>query len=459
MSLEENESGSELLTEDQMFSDLETDSEWIDPSPSSPSSTPQCSTSASISALPTSSSSVPLPVTTMSSVSFTASSTTTSSGHTYASALSVPLSSGASTSVALPVSSAASTSVSTSAVSSLLQPACAPLSVPVQGSGQSSNPLSVPVTSAQTVTSATAPSQKYPKLSRYEERNMLKEELSLVGQTKVICSLDLLLDLFKRCQHPGCIKDAVIKKKYLNGPTVVIKWSCCMGHKGTFSSSRDLNDIYSNNLQLAASIMVSGNNFAKVEKMANFLGLSFISDSTFYRMQRLYFIPAIDEWWSWQREQLVQEFLDKPVIVCGDGQCDSAGHTAKNLCYFLMELVSGYILEVEVRDKRHVGLTSANMEKQALQNALQRLQTSLNVVEVVTDASTSIKKLLGKNSNITLLCFVCNSKINNDSFKWIDLQFKGLVKGGEHDDAAFKKHKEVYFILLPPCRKLLIFNQ
>lgn len=310
--------------------------------------------------------------------------------------------------------------MSTSAASSLLQPACAPLSVPVQGSGVSSNPQSVPVTFAQPLTSATAPTQTYPKLSRYEEKNMLKEELSLVGQTKVICSLDLLLDLFKRCQHPGCTKDAVIKKKYLNGPTVVVKWSCSMGHKGTFSSSRDLNDIYSNNLQLAASIMVSGNNFAKVEKMANFLGLSFISDSTFYRMQRLYFIPAIDEWWSWQREQLVQQFLDKPVIICGDGQCDSPGHTAKNLCYFLMELVSGYILEVEVRDKRHVGLTSVNMEKQALQNALQRLQTSLNVVEVVTDASTSIKKLLGKNSNITVLCFVCNSKINTDTIKYID---------------------------------------
>lgn len=56
----------------------------------------------------------------------------------------------------------------------------------------------------------------------------------------------------------------------------------------------------------------------------------------------------------------------------------------------------GYILEVEVRDKRHVGLASSNMEKQALQNALQWLQASLNVVEVVTDASTSIKKLLGE---------------------------------------------------------------
>jgi len=28
-----------------------------------------------------------------------------------------------------------------------------------------------------------------------------------------------------------------------------------------------------------------------------------------------------------------------------------------------MELTTGYILEIEVRDKRHVGLASTNMEK------------------------------------------------------------------------------------------------
>lgn len=112
--------------------------------------------------------------------------------------------------------------------------------------------------------------------------------------------------------------------------------------------------------------MLSGNNFLKVEKLANFIGLEFISDSTFYRMQRLCFIPAIDEWRGWQRGLLVRDFLDKVVVVCGDGQCDSPWHTAKNLCYFLMELLSGDILEIEVRDKRHVGLASSNMEKQAL---------------------------------------------------------------------------------------------
>ena len=91
-------------------------------------------------------------------------------------------------------------------------------------------------------------------------------------------------------------------------------------------------------------------------------------------------------------------------MVCGDGQCDSPGHTAKNVCYFLMELVSDYILDAEVRDKRHVGLASTNMERQTLQNALQRLRSSINIVEVVTDASTSIKKMIGK------IQFTCDVK-------------------------------------------------
>jgi len=192
-------------------------------------------------------------------------------------------------------------------------------------------------------------------------------------------------------------------KHHLIGPTVVINWTCTHGHKGKFSSSKDINDMYANNLQVAASILLSGNNFSKIERMCSFLGLSFFSDSTFYGMQRLYLVPCINEWWNWQRDQLIEEFKSVEVVVCGDGQCDSPVHTAKNLCYFLMELVSDYILDVEVQDKCHVGLASTNMERQALQNALQRLRSSINVVEVVTDASTSIK-MIGK------IQFTCNLK-------------------------------------------------
>ena len=65
------------------------------------------------------------------------------------------------------------------------------------------------------------------------------------------------------------------------------------------------------------------------------------------------------------RGKLVIEFQNEELVVSGDGQCDSPGFSAKNLCYFLMEVVLEYILEVEVLDKRHVGMKSSTMEKKA----------------------------------------------------------------------------------------------
>ena len=242
------------------------------------------------------------------------------------------------------------------------QPHASVPTVAVPGSS-SQLPPSVPIATV---------SISYPKLSRLEEQHLYPEELELVRETKFICSLDLVLGLFRKCQHPDCTNVATIKH-HLVGPTLVVNWSCFSGHKGKFASSKDVEEMYANNLQVAASILLSGNNFAKIEKMANFLGLCFNSDSTFYRMQRLYLIPCISEWWNWQRGQLTQGFLEKEIVVLW---CPP-GHTAKNLCSFLMALVTGCTLEVEVCDKRYVGLASSNMEKQALQIALQRLQQSL----------------------------------------------------------------------------------
>ena len=76
--------------------------------------------------------------------------------------------------------------------------------------------------------------------------------------------------------------------------------------------------------------------------------ISFISNSTFHQMQRLYCMPAVDEWWEWMRGELIEQFRGEKQVLCGDGQCDSPGFSAKNLCYFIKELVSEYILEVEV---------------------------------------------------------------------------------------------------------------
>ena len=79
-------------------------------------------------------------------------------------------------------------------------------------------------------------------------------------------------------------------------------------------------------------------------------------------------IPAVTEWWKWQQEIIFEELKDQDLVVAGDGQCDSPGFTAKNLCYYLMDVTTSYIIELEVL---------------------------LTITEVVTDASASIKKLIG----------------------------------------------------------------
>lgn len=54
-------------------------------------------------------------------------------------------------------------------------------------------------------------------------------------------------------------------------------------------------------------------------------------------------------------KQLVEEFSGQSLVIGGDGQCDSPGFNAKNLCYFLEEVNSYYIIHVEVLEKRHIG--------------------------------------------------------------------------------------------------------
>ena len=231
----------------------------------------------------------------------------------------------------------------------------------------------------------------------------------MINESECICSLYLLPDVFARCcQTPGCSNVPEVNH-HLVGTTLIVNCSCSSGHKFRFCSSHKVNGIYVNNIQAAAAVLLSGNNFGKIHRMANFLSLAFPSKSTYFRMQRLYFIPAVDEWWCWMRGELVKEFAGKDLIVGGDGQCDSPGFSAKNLCYFLQDVTSGYIIEIEVIDKWHVGLASTNMEREAFKKALHRMKNVLNVVELVTDASGSIKKLVGnytfKKTNVFI--YIC----------------------------------------------------
>lgn len=76
---------------------------------------------------------------------------------------------------------------------------------------------------------------------------------------------------------------------------------------------------------------------------------------------------------------------------------DSPGFSAKYCTYTFMEYGSGDILIMVFIDKRSTDLKSTNMEVLGFERALDYLLgEGLKVLEVVTDAQSSIGKLMSK---------------------------------------------------------------
>ena len=178
----------------------------------------------------------------------------------------------------------------------------------------------------------------------------------------------------------------------MSSAVVTIQWNCTNGHADSWTSSEVLafkgnQKVYVNNVQLSAAILLSGNNFQKFNLFAKFLGLSSISESLFYRVQKLYCQPAIQNMWSNVKETIHGHLPSTGVTLAGDGRNDSPGHT-------LMEESSKLIVDLEVVDKREMGGKSAAMEKLALSRLLRRLKDVITISHLVTDASTSIKALV-----------------------------------------------------------------
>ena len=104
---------------------------------------------------------------------------------------------------------------------------------------------------------------------------------------------------------------------------------------------------------------------------------------------------------------------NEQLILCGDGRNDSPGHCAKYCVYVLMEEFLDIIVNIQVTDKRERGGVFTNMEVYTVKKLLERIVGKLLVVEIVTDASATIKELvrdtkgkLGENIIIAFGCLV-----------------------------------------------------
>ena len=94
------------------------------------------------------------------------------------------------------------------------------------------------------------------------------------------------------------------------------------------------------------------------------------------------------------QNKLLLQYKDKPLVLSGDGKCNSPSQSAKFCPYSMMDIESKVILHTVTIDKREVGLHSPNMEKEGFVWSLRYLLPKIECKEIITDASSSIRKYL-----------------------------------------------------------------
>lgn len=71
--------------------------------------------------------------------------------------------------------------------------------------------------------------------------------------------------------------------------------------------------VYVNTFLLSASILLTGNNFDKIELFCKFLGIDFPSSSTYYRIQQLYVVPECTEFWNDMKNEIWNVLSGEPT--------------------------------------------------------------------------------------------------------------------------------------------------
>ena len=228
----------------------------------------------------------------------------------------------------------------------------------------------------------------------------LGEFLSHFCKERIISEVQEILNLFERnCQIKGCVGQCSVVNTKSEGGVLIVSWKCSEGHNGMWESLAVLGvkrgqKVYAATVLLAASIIVSGNNFDKLSMLMKFLNVSFLSESTFSRIQATCVTPVVKELWEAMKEKVWQALKGEELALAGDGRNDSPGHSAKYCVYTLMEHYLHLIVDIEVVDKRETGGSSATMEKLALKRLIERAMADLKIVDLVTDASSMIIALI-----------------------------------------------------------------
>lgn len=185
----------------------------------------------------------------------------------------------------------------------------------------------------------------------------LSEELVKVKEVKCVAALSQLMSLLgTKCRDAKCnesfrdISHSVIQY------CIKLECICKKGHRWIWYSSPFYAAGLAVNYIVDTALLLSGGQITQFKRFCTFSGIGKCSSTSFYRNQRLYVSPTVDQEFQDMRSKVVfaakQEGSD--IVLCGDARMDSPGFSATKGAYTLMDYNSKKIFTMEFGDKREV---------------------------------------------------------------------------------------------------------
>jgi len=201
--------------------------------------------------------------------------------------------------------------------------------------------------------------------------------------------------LIKYCPDCGSVVTDI--SKTVTGSALSISYTCILGHNKTWHSQPVIRHMPAGNLLLSAAILLSGSTFAKTEKFATILHMPIPSKSEFYKIQKAYLFPVINDYWTMHQTAILSVLSScQPLDICGDGRCDSPGFSAKYTSYAIMDMKTSLIIDQQLVSLADDEITSSvAMETEALDKCLDFLTScGLKIHRLATDRHIGVQSLM-----------------------------------------------------------------
>jgi ribonuclease HI len=195
--------------------------------------------------------------------------------------------------------------------------------------------------------------------------------------------------LFKNCHDCGSPVDSITKQ--CQGSMVTITTNCINGHIVSWQSQPLIKGTAAGNLLIPAAVLYSGNTYKHTADFAKHLNLQFVSSSHYYKIQKTILFPVVQQTWIKSQSAIVKQMKQSSSIdVCGDGRCDSPGHSAKYGTYTLMDEKTNLIMEFSIVQVTEV--TSSNaMEYEGCKRTLNSIiKKKVPIRCLTTDRHTTV---------------------------------------------------------------------